>query len=55
MKQETYPSLEQARTYEQTYRCVPISRTVLADSFTPIQVLRILMGVSRHVFLLESL
>ena len=55
MKQETYPSLEQARTYEQAYRCVPISRTVLADSFTPIQVLRILIGVSRHVFLLESL
>jgi len=50
-----YPSLEEVRRYEKDYRCVPVSRTMLSDGFTPINVLRVLKGVSKHCFLLESL
>ena len=55
MKQAVYPSLAEARQYEKDYRCIPLSRTMLSDSRTPIEVLRVLKGVSKHCFLLESL
>lgn len=49
------PTLEQARAYGDGYRAVPISRTLLSDLRTPIEVLRVLKNVSRHCYLLESL
>jgi len=52
---KVYPSLAEAKAYEKDYRCVPISRSILSDSRTPIEVLRVLKSVSRHCFLLESL
>ena len=55
MRERDYPSLEEVRRYEKDYRSVPISRTILADSRTPVEVLRALKAVSRHCFILESL
>lgn len=50
-----YPSLDEARQYVQDYRVIPITRTILSDRRTTIEVLRVLKSVSRHCFLLESL
>lgn len=36
------------------YRVIPVSTEILSDTFTPIEVLRILKNVSAHVYLLES-
>jgi anthranilate synthase component 1 len=55
MSASYFPSLEQARTYEKDYQTVPICRTILSDSRTPVEVLRVLKSVSRHCFILESL
>ena len=55
MNDKLYPSLAEARRYEKDYRCVPVSRTVLSDCRTPVEVLRALKAVSRHCFILESL
>ncbi len=50
------PSLEtcQELTKEGTYGVVPVSCELYSDTTTPIEVLRILQKVSRHVYLLES-
>ncbi|MCD8160953.1 MAG: anthranilate synthase component I [Clostridiales bacterium] len=48
------PTLEEARGYRDSYRCIPVSRTILSDCRTPVELLRILKSVSRHCFLLES-
>lgn len=47
-------SLEEARKLSQGYKIVPISKEILSDITTPMQVLRILKGVSSHCFMLES-
>lgn len=47
-------SLEEARKLSQGYKIIPISKEILSDITTPMQVLRILKGVSRHCFMLES-
>lgn len=47
-------TLEQARAISQGYKVVPISREVLSDMKTPMEVLRILKGVSKHCYMLES-
>lgn len=47
-------SLEEARKVSQGYKIVPISKEILSDITTPMQVLRILKGVSSHCFMLES-
>jgi len=49
------PNLIEARKLARDYKTIPVSRTLLADVRTPIEVLRILKKVSRHCFLLESL
>lgn len=49
------PNLIEARKLSRDYKAIPVSRTLLADVRTPIEVLRILKKVSRHCFLLESL
>ncbi|MGN0962841.1 MAG: anthranilate synthase component I family protein, partial [Clostridia bacterium] len=50
------PSLEEVRKYAKTgaYNVLPVSCEILADRWTPIEVLRILKNVSSHCFLLES-
>lgn len=48
------PTLEEARGYRDDYNCIPVSRTILSDCRTPVELLRILKSVSRHCFLLES-
>ena len=55
MADKYYPSLQEAMTYREDYKTVPISRTILSDSRTPVETLRILKSVSRHAFILESL
>ena len=55
MTNQLYPSLAEARRYEKDYRSVPVSRTILSDCRTPVEVLRALKAVSRHCFILESL
>ena len=47
-------TLEEAREIAKGYKVVPISMEILSDIKTPIQVLRILKGVSRHCYMLES-
>lgn len=47
-------TLEQAREISKGYKVVPISREILSDMKTPMQVLQILKGVSRHCYMLES-
>ena len=55
MKNQYFPTLAAARDYQTDYRIVPVSRTILSDSRTPVEVLRALKAVSRHCFILESL
>ena len=55
MADKYFPSLSDAKRYERDYRSVPVSRTILSDSRTPVEVLRALKAVSRHCFILESL
>ncbi len=52
---EPFPSLDKARRYAAEYRSVPVARTILADSRTPIEVLRTLKAASPSCFILESL
>jgi anthranilate synthase component 1 len=47
--------LEEARALAAGCPLVPLSRELYADRRTPIEVLRALRAVSRHVFLLESM
>lgn len=49
------PTLEEAKKLAGAYRCIPVSRKLLSDIATPIQVLKILKSVSRHCYLLESM
>ncbi len=52
------PTYEEAKQFAQAgqgqYRVVPVMREILSDIATPIQVLRKLMRISRHCYLLES-
>ncbi len=50
---EPKPTLEQAKQYA-GYSVIPIGREILSDIVTPIEVLRKLKRVSRHVYILES-
>lgn len=47
-------TLEEARRISVGYQVVPISMEILSDIKTPMEVLRILKGVSRHCYMLES-
>lgn len=51
-----YPSLEEAKKIiaNDDYKVIPISTELYADIKTPIEVLKILKGVSNNVFILES-
>ena len=55
MRTSFFPSLEQAQTYREEYRTVPITLEILSDCVTPIEALRKFKSASRHCFLLESL
>lgn len=47
-------TLEEAKEISKGYKVVPISMEILSDMKTPMQVLQILKGVSRHCYMLES-
>lgn len=47
-------SFERAKKLAEGYKILPLSKEILSDICTPMQVLRILKGVSRHCFMLES-
>ena len=49
------PTFEESREYaSEGYSAIPVSRTILADVRTPIEVLRALMRVDGHCYILES-
>lgn len=47
-------TLDEAKELAKGYQVVPISMEILSDIKTPIEVLRILKGVSKHCYMLES-
>jgi len=47
------PTLEAARAMAE-YDIIPISTEMNSDIYTPIEVMRTLMGISKHCFILES-
>ncbi len=50
------PSIEESKVLsEEGYRTVPVSRTIMADVRTPIEVLNALMRVDDHCYILESI
>ena len=49
------PSLEEAGKYADDYMVVPLSCEIYSDVKTPIEVLKILKGISQHCYMLESL
>ena len=51
-----YPSLEQVKQIasQGDYRRIPVCMEMLSDSYTPVEVMKILRKVSQHCYLLES-
>ena len=51
-----YPSLEQVKQIasQGDYRRIPVCMEMLSDSYTPVEVMKILRKASRHCYLLES-
>ena len=51
-----YPSLEQIKQIasQGDYRRIPVCIEMLSDSYTPVEVMKILRKASRHCYLLES-
>ncbi|MCQ2521971.1 MAG: anthranilate synthase component I [Lachnospiraceae bacterium] len=49
-----YPAYEELEKYTENYKTVPVGKEIFSDFCTPVQVLRILKGASKHVFILES-
>ena len=50
------PNLEEVKEIakDNEYKRIPISYELFSDMATPIEVLRILKGISRHTYMLES-
>ena len=48
------PSLEEARKYRENYQILPVIRTIDAKNHEPVEMLRILRGLTEKVFLLEN-
>ena len=51
-----YPSIEEVKKIAENkeYKIIPVSTEILSDIRTPVETLKILMGVSKHSYLLES-
>lgn len=49
-----YPTLEQAKIYRDRYRIVPVSREIMSDIRTPIEVLRILKNTAGTAISLKA-
>ena len=51
-----YPDLQTVKQIAAggTYKRVPVCRKILSDTYTPVEVMRILRKASRHCYLLES-
>ncbi|MCL2761405.1 MAG: hypothetical protein FWD70_07150, partial [Desulfuromonadales bacterium] len=51
-----YPSIEQIKIFaeEKKFKIAPLCTEIYSDCKTPIEVLRILKGVSQHCYMLES-
>ncbi len=47
-------TLKEAAQYAKDYKVIPISKEIMADMKTPMEVLRILKNVSSHCYMLES-
>jgi len=53
-KEEKMISLEEAKKISKGFHIVPISKEIMSDIRTPMQVLRILKNISSHCYMLES-
>lgn len=50
-----YPDIEEIRKYAHDgYKTVPVCTEILSDIKTPVEVMKILMNVSKHCYMLES-
>ncbi len=51
-----YPSVEKVREIAAAgnYKRIPVCKEVYADSYTPVEMIRILQKASHHCYLLES-
>ena len=49
------PSLSEVKEYAGSFKTVPVTRALLSDIKTPVEVLRVLKRASGHCFMLESL
>ena len=51
-----YPDLQTVKQIAAggMYKRVPVCREILSDTYTPVEVMRILRKASRHCYLLES-
>lgn len=50
-----YPDIEKIRKYaDDGYKTVPVCTEILSDIKTPVEVMKILMNVSKHCYMLES-
>ena len=49
-----YPDIEVVKSYAKEYKRVPVSMELYANSYTTIEILRILKNASKHCYLLES-
>lgn len=47
-------TLEEAKELAKAYKVIPVSKEIMADIKTPIEVLKILKNVSSHCYMLES-
>lgn len=47
-------SLQEARKIAKGYKIIPFSKEILADIRTPLEALRILKGIDKHCYILES-
>ncbi|MGM9681537.1 MAG: anthranilate synthase component I [Eubacteriales bacterium] len=55
MKESLTVTLEQAKEFAADFRRIPVCKSIYADVRTPVELMRILRGVSRHCYMLESL
>lgn len=51
---EVVITLQEAKELAEGYKVVPISKEIMADIKTPMEVLRILKGVSKHCYTHEQ-
>lgn len=55
MNESLTVTLDQVKEFAADYRRIPVCKSIYSDVRTPVELMRILRGVSRHCYMLESL